>query len=189
MATLTAACPACEQTFRTTIEQAKPLVCPHCQQTIQARCPDPDRELGEQCLTCPSRELFVRKDFPPRLGLGIVVAGFAASTVAWFNHAVLLSYAILFAAAGIDAILYLVMGNVLVCYRCHAQYRGLASLQDHPGFNLEIHERYRQQAARLEESARLAEAGRLQQAAGGAAGAASSGTAPSGGGATEQPVN
>ena len=56
---------------------------------------------------------------------------------------------ILFATALIDVVLYVVMGNVLECYRCHAQYRGLPSLEGHEGFNLEVHERYRQQAARL----------------------------------------
>jgi hypothetical protein len=131
----------------------EPLDCPLCHQTIQQRCPDLDQEVVEQCVTCPSTELFVRKDFPQRLGVGIVVTGFVLSSVAWFYHQVILCYAILFAAAGIDAILYLVMGNVLECYRCHAQYRGLASLADHPGFDLEIHERYRQQAARLKEAA------------------------------------
>jgi hypothetical protein len=102
-----------------------------------------------RCLACPSTELFVRKDFPQRLGVGIVVAGFVGSSVAWYQHQILLSYAILFATALIDVVLYLVMGNVLECYRCHAQYRGLPSHQDQAQFNLETHEKHRQQAARL----------------------------------------
>ena len=91
----------------------------------------------------------MRKDFPQQLGVGIVITGFVASTVAWYYHRVLLSFGVLFATALIDVILYVVMGNVLECYRCHAQYRGLASLEGHAGFDLEIHEKYRQQAARM----------------------------------------
>jgi hypothetical protein len=97
--------------------------------------------------------LFVRKDFPQRWGVTIVVAGFVASSVAWYQHRVLLSFAALFATALVDVILYLLMGNVLQCYRCHAQYRGLPSLQDQAGFSLEIHEKHRQQVARLRSAA------------------------------------
>jgi len=91
----------------------------------------------------------VRKDFPQRLGVGIVVLGFAASCVTWYYHHILLTFGILFATALVDLLLYVLMGNVLECYRCHAQYRGVEGLEDHPPFSLEVHEKHRQQAARL----------------------------------------
>lgn len=65
---------------------------------------------------------------------------------------VILSFAILFGTALIDVILYIVMGNLLECYRCHAQYRGLGDMAAHGSFNLEVHERFRQEAARLEQT-------------------------------------
>jgi hypothetical protein len=149
MVTVTARCPYCEQIFRESLPAGGRLDCPHCKKTLSEACPHFDQvDQQDRCVTCPSTELFVRKDFPQRLGVGIVIAGFAASTLAWYYHQVILSYAILFGTALIDVILYLVMGNVLECYRCHAQYRGLASLEGHAAFDLEIHERYRQQAAR-----------------------------------------
>ncbi len=104
------------------------------------------------CAVCPSKELFVRKDFPQRLGVSIVILGFVASSIAYSYHLVILSFAILFASALIDVILYFVMGNLLECYRCHAQYRGLSNLTSEHAFDLEIHERYRQEAARLQQS-------------------------------------
>jgi hypothetical protein len=46
--------------------------------------------------------------------------------------------------------LYQLVGFALVCYRCHAHYRGVRGLDSHAPFRLETHERYRQQAARLQ---------------------------------------
>jgi hypothetical protein len=150
MITLSARCPYCETIFSQRLHVGQRLECPDCHKTLTDDCPDLDDE-GQppRCAACPSTELFVRKDFPQRLGVGIVVAGFAASTLAWYHHQVLWSFAILFATALVDVVLYLVMGNVLECYRCHAQYRGLASLAGHAGFDLEVHEKHRQQAARM----------------------------------------
>ncbi len=152
MITLTARCPSCEETFSAVIQPNLPLVCGHCAKTLVEHLPDLNNHaLPAQCLTCPSTELFVRKDFPQGLGVTIVVAGFIGSTIAWYNHQVIWSYGILFASALVDVVLYLLMGNVVECYRCHAQYRGLTPREDQQGFQLEIHERYRQQAARLKE--------------------------------------
>ena len=171
MLTITARCPYCQETFRTSLAADAPVVCSHCQRELQPRCPDwllqeasetalstesKPEAAAVHCLTCPSSELFVRKDFPQQLGVAIVVTGFAASSVAWYFHQIVATYAILFGTAMIDVILYLVMGNVLECYRCHAQYRGLRSLDGHEGFDLETHERYRQQPARLQEATHAA---------------------------------
>jgi len=105
----------------------------------------------ERCLVCPSSELFARKDFPQKLGVALVVIGFVASSVAWANYQVFWTFAILFATALVDLVLYLVMGESLTCYRCHAQYRGAQEIERHGGFDLETHERYRQLAARLKD--------------------------------------
>ena len=149
MITVSARCPYCNDTISQRLEPGRRVVCPACGQTFTDNCPDlDDASQPARCVTCPSTELFVRKDFPQRLGVAIVVAGFAASSVAWYHHLVFWTFGILFFTALIDVLLYLIMGNVLECYRCHAQYRGLSALTGHAGFDLEIHERYRQQAAR-----------------------------------------
>jgi energy-coupling factor transporter ATP-binding protein EcfA2 len=88
---------------------------------------------------------------PQRLGVALVVIGFVASSIAWANYQVLLSFAILFLTAFIDLVLYIVMGESLTCYRCHAQYRGVEQIEQHGGFDLETHERYRQLAARMKD--------------------------------------
>jgi hypothetical protein len=36
------------------------------------------------CPWCATEDLYVQKDFPQRLGLAIVVVGFAVSTIFWY---------------------------------------------------------------------------------------------------------
>jgi hypothetical protein len=108
-----------------------------------------DRGGLRRCLVCPGTDLFVRKDFPQKLGVGIVALGFAASCVAWNFHWIYTTFGILFATAAVDVVLYALVGNALICYRCGAHYRHVAGLETHAPFSLETHERYRQQAARL----------------------------------------
>ncbi len=81
-----------------------------------------------------------------------------ASSVAWYYfHRIVATYGILFGTAMIDVVLYLVMGNVLECYRCHAQYRWLTVAGGIMKVStLETHERYRQQASRLHTSTHAA---------------------------------
>jgi hypothetical protein len=101
------------------------------------------------CLICGCRELFSRKNFSQRLGVAIVVFGFVLSTIAWGFHFRFLSYAILFATALVDVVMYLAVDNLLQCYRCHAEYRRLDESGQHAPFDLATHERFRQQAMRL----------------------------------------
>ena len=159
MSTIFARCPHCEGPFAAVLDPGQPLVCSRCSKTLVTSVPDLDQTETMRCLVCPSTELFVRKDFPQRLGVTIVLLGFLGSSIAWAMHKIFWAYGILFATALVDVLLYVLMGNLLECYRCHAQYRGLASRDDQEGFQLEIHEKYRQQAARLRENAAGSSAG------------------------------
>jgi hypothetical protein len=102
-----------------------------------------------RCLVCPSTDLFVRKDFPQRLGVGIVAAGIVGSCITWAMTLPIATFGILFATALADVLLYLVVPDALTCYRCGATYRLAGGTSGHGPFNLETHERYRQQAARM----------------------------------------
>jgi DNA-directed RNA polymerase subunit RPC12/RpoP len=148
-------CVDCSHVSRSPIpEEGGAIVCQQCGSQIRFP-PEAVQEGGvRRCVVCPSTELFVRKDFSQRLGVTIIVVGFIASSVAWAYHQSVLSLAILIGTALIDAALYLVTGNVLTCYRCHSEYRDVTEWGTHPGFELEVHERYRQQEARLAEADR-----------------------------------
>jgi hypothetical protein len=147
---VTFACPACQKAARVALSaEISELTCSHCGQPIAIPAGAVEGGRIRRCLVCPSTELFLRKDFPQRLGVGLVILGFVGSTIAWANYMVWLSFAILFATALVDLALYIMMGESLTCYRCHAQYRGFEEDPQHGGFDLETHERYRQIAARM----------------------------------------
>lgn len=103
----------------------------------------------QKCLVCGCHDLWRQKDFPQGLGLLMVGLGALLSTIAWFNYLPELALGILLVFALIDILLYTVMRDVLVCYRCKARYAD-TPLDEHARFNLETAERYRQEAARVE---------------------------------------
>ncbi|MFM1997559.1 MAG: hypothetical protein RLZZ111_1946 [Planctomycetota bacterium] len=163
---VTYACPACHATTAVdAIENRPALVCSACNAelpvpqgaVIRADSPTQPPRLA-RCLVCPSLELFVRKDFPQRVGVGIVVAGLAASCVAWANRELVLTFGILFGTALLDVVLYFLMPDCLTCYRCAARYTGpgittQAGGQPFSGFDLETHEKHRQLVARTRQLA------------------------------------
>ncbi|MGH7214574.1 MAG: hypothetical protein ACREIT_07415 [Tepidisphaeraceae bacterium] len=99
--------------------------------------------LGE-CPSCGCRELFVRRDFPQKLGLGIVaVAGVAFLVLAARPHTFHLGVGVLLCAIVIDAMLFLFVKKVTVCYRCRREFRGTPINPEHHGFELAVAEKYR----------------------------------------------
>lgn len=143
-------CPHCGESCRHGVsESTAVLTCASCHRSLRTTPSAIQEGHVTKCLVCPSSELFIRKNFPQRLGVGIVALGFALSCVAWFYHLLVTTFAILFATALIDVVLYVLLGEVLECYRCHAQYYGDEDLTQHDAFDLEVHERHRQMQARL----------------------------------------
>jgi len=147
---VTFACPSCQAGVRQPFDaSSRALACSHCGQEIKPPAGSVEGDRVKRCLVCPSTDLFVRKDFPQRLGVLIVAVGIIGSSIAW-NYANLpWTFGILFATALADLALFAVVGNALMCYRCGAQYRGVAGMESHGAFNLETHEKYRQLTARL----------------------------------------
>jgi DNA-directed RNA polymerase subunit RPC12/RpoP len=145
-------CPTCGHAVRESLSaDSRALVCQNCRGQIAIPSQAISGRQISRCLACPSTELYARKDFPQRLGVGLVILGFVGSSIAWANYHVLWTFAILFVTALVDLLLYIIMGESLTCYRCGAQYRGCDEIERHGGFNLETHERYRQLAARMKE--------------------------------------
>src|SRR6185369_8586876 len=138
---VTFSCPACHKGVRSNIDESTAQIsCPHCGQQIAVPAGAVADGRIQRCLVCPSTELFLRKDFPQRLGVALVAIGFIGSSIAWAYYMIWLSFAILFVTALVDLGLYIVMGESLTCYRCHAQYRGFEENPLHGGFELETHE-------------------------------------------------
>lgn len=145
-------CPRCEAAQSAALAPGdETLVCGACRFERDFAALDPGAPLTH-CLACGGDDLYVRKDFPQKLGIAIVAAGFLLSSIAWFYYLIYWAFGILFFFAAIDLALWLSMGECLVCYRCHAQFRGWSTAGAAP-FHLETFERYRQVAARTQAAA------------------------------------
>jgi hypothetical protein len=151
---VTYACPACHASVRQHFEPSSAAIgCPHCSQSIAIASASIDGNSVQRCLVCPSQDLYIRKDFPQRVGVLLVAIGVVGSSIAWHYANLPWTFGILFATALADLALYALVGDALMCYRCGAQYRGVARMESHGHFNLETHEKYRQLAARMASSA------------------------------------
>ncbi len=149
---ITFLCPDCEHTSRIPLDRESAVACTACDWKQASTSRVSEEGSVDECLACGCKELFIRKNFSQRLGVIVVVIAATASAIAWAYYMWYTAYGILFAAALLDLYLYFTVGNLLQCYRCNAEYRGLPHLDDHEAFNLETHEKFRQQAIRLAEA-------------------------------------
>jgi len=98
----------------------------------------------QKCPDCGCADLFVRKDFPQKLGLLIVsIAGITFLALAASRTHFYLGAIVLLVAAAIDALLYAFVPKITVCYRCRAEFRDRPINPQHHGFELAIGEKYR----------------------------------------------
>jgi hypothetical protein len=96
------------------------------------------------CRKCGCRDLFVRKDFPQKVGLTlVVVAAVAFVVLAASRTSFWLGALLLVAVAAIDAVIYLFVPKITVCYRCRAEFRDAPLNPQHEGFELAVAEKYR----------------------------------------------
>ena len=149
------ACPECDATTQTNITPGTgDLECAHCHHQWVAPSEAFAGEKLERCLVCGGGDLFIRKDFSQRLGILLIATAATISTIFWAYRMHYWALGTLFVGATVDLVLYNIVGNLLQCYRCHAEYRAMPGLEQYEPFSLEVHERYRQQAIRLQEAER-----------------------------------
>ena len=79
----------------------------------------------------------------------IVGLGALLSTIAYGFYWPKTALGILMVFALGDLVLYSLMKDVLVCYRCGARHGRTTPGDQYPKFNLELAERYRQEARRV----------------------------------------
>jgi hypothetical protein len=120
------------------------VTCPECQKPIPLRI-DPALEkehFVRNCVGCGHDTLYVQKDFNRTLGVVIVVAGCLFSLYFFSKGRPLYGMLALFVSAGIDFLIYSLVGEVTVCYACHAIYRGFQRNPNHGAFDLKDLEKY-----------------------------------------------
>ena len=143
------ACPVCEQRGRVDLPGPGSWQCPRCDH--QLRLAAPAGETVHACLACGNPEIYRKKDFPHRLGMAILAAAILASVITYYLRYIWATWAILIGSAVVDGVLYLLVGDVSVCYRCGAEYRGFPANPEHRPFELGVGERYRQEKVRREQ--------------------------------------
>ena len=149
-------CPACGGSRQIGPSPApSETACPRCGHALLLATTSSVREDREvdACPVCGGRDFYVRKDLNRNLGLtAVVVVGLASAAFLWSGQE-RTAYGVLGAFALVDLVIYQILKDVTVCYRCQAEFRG-AYRRTAPPFDLHTAERLE-----LEYSRRL-EAGR-----------------------------
>lgn len=119
------------------------MTCPRCHVAHPIYITDALRQEHtlDQCAVCRGTEMFVRKDFPQRIGLFIVLI-FGLAAVYFFRTSVFTAWAILAAAVLVDLLIYTFIGKTTTCYACRAEYRGTKLNPAHEGFDLATSEKH-----------------------------------------------
>jgi hypothetical protein len=143
-------CPVCEHSGRLDLSRSQDWQCPACDHLLHLSPEAADPRLPV-CAVCGNPDLYKKKDFPHGLGMAILVLACLASTVTYWLYDKWLTWAILIGSAAFDGLLYLWVKDVVVCYRCHAHFRGASANAEHKPFELTIHERFRQERMRREQ--------------------------------------
>lgn len=124
---LTIICPDCESRLPVTAAEAPAsIACGKCSRAIALAVSDKlrdDREV-DTCPVCEGHEFYVRKDFDPKIGLAVIITGALVSAGFYWFGMDLVAYGVLGAAALLDLVVYRRLGDLSVCYRCHAEFRG-----------------------------------------------------------------
>ena len=126
--------------------------CPQCCAKKQVRIDDA-LAAGDvrSCVICSGAEFFVRKDFPQKLGLMLVLLFGVVASVFYYFENIPATFGTLASLVVVDAAIYFFVGRVTVCYRCRAEYRGVVYNPGHHGFDLATSEKYDPSTARLEQ--------------------------------------
>jgi hypothetical protein len=101
-------------------------------------------------MICGNFELYKKKAFPHWLGLSLLTVACLAFLVLNGTRQPWWAWAFLLGSALVDGLLYLWVGDVVVCYRCGAHHSCPSAGAGHQPFELIIAERYRQERLRRE---------------------------------------
>ena len=120
------------------------IVCPGCQEPVPLRM-DPaidEEHFVRNCVSCGHDALYIQKDFNRNVGVGIVLVGSLISLYFFSRSQPIYAMLALFVSAGVDLLIYSLVGEVTVCYACHTVYRGFKKNPEHEAFDLKNLEKY-----------------------------------------------
>lgn len=147
---VTITCPACARQLPVNAAEAPEAVkCGACGREIPLAMSAALREGRgvDACPVCDGKDFYGRKDFNPQVGLLVVIIGALVSGLFYWFGLDLVAYGILAGAVLVDLIIFQWLGEVTVCYRCHAEFRG----RQHPAapaFDLHLADIFEQEYER-----------------------------------------
>src|SRR5262249_40141658 len=148
---LSVACPKCETWYGIVRPGADVRQCPACGAAHTLPPLSGDGQL-QGCGYCGNEQLYRKKDFPHGIGMTVLTLALVLFFIFAIRYQYAMAWGILLGTAALDALLYLYVGDVVVCYRCGAIHRGVASRSFDP-HELAISERYRQERLKKEQLA------------------------------------
>lgn len=113
------------------------LTCPTCEhETTLHDVPELlDSAPISPCPVCGSTDFYWQRDFNRALGIFIVVVGCVLGPfTSWISVVI---------AVAIDALLYVIVPSVVICYACNAQVRRFTEEQRPEAFDIAIHDVYK----------------------------------------------
>jgi len=144
-------CKACEGEVAIGPSGAGRVRCPHCNadHLVVFVNDSIDRRIVTTCVSCGHDTLYVQKDFNRQAGVAIVGLGTAVSIYFFARREPVFAMPALAVTALVDFLAYLLVGEVTVCYSCHAIYRGFKRNPEHGPFDLKKLEKYGGRTPRL----------------------------------------
>jgi uncharacterized protein YbaR (Trm112 family) len=141
---ITFRCPHCksELSFDDLSKDSSP--CPMCHHEIPLKLTERMRQenIVDQCAICGLDKLYEQKDFNRTFGITLFLVAAVICVVLCWKNLVIWGYGVLVAAAVFDFLLYRYLSNVVICYRCHSQYRKYSSKSEIPAFELGLLEKF-----------------------------------------------
>lgn len=132
MASVHSLCPQCDARQAREAGEAA-AACSRCGALSEVIAP-PEGAIIERCAACGHDQLYFQKDFNRTTGIALVIVG--SIFVPWTYGLSLLGVTIL------DYVVWRMVKNVIVCYRCQAVHRGYAPNPALKPFDLVVHDRH-----------------------------------------------
>jgi len=133
-------CPECENgIFLNEMPKGGLIPCKRCGKGREAAGHgelDPQGAIS-RCGLCDGVEFYRQKDFNTKLGLWILALIVVLALI--FNRWLI---PILVGGAILDTLLYFLLGDIVICYKCRAIYRGMPISSRVEGFDLKTHDQY-----------------------------------------------
>lgn len=143
-------CPNCHAPAAVTLTASRTWKCPACDHALPLSASDTIPLPA--CAACGCQQLYRQKNFPHWLGLSILTVACLAFFALQGLYEPRWAWLVLIGTALFDGVLYLFVGDAVLCYRCGARHVGLPKTAAYDPFELATAEKYRQERIRREQA-------------------------------------